>query len=48
MRERHGTPAQFEISVYRAVPAFITVQEADLAVERYRIEWAALPDEVPV
>lgn len=35
----HGTPAQFAVATYQAVPGTISMDEAREAVEKYSYEW---------
>jgi len=41
MIEKHGTPADFAVACYRAVPDFISMDEASDAVDAYAAEWIA-------
>lgn len=41
LKEAHGTPMEYAAAVWRAVPAFISVTEAQEAVEKYFAEWEA-------
>lgn len=41
LKEAHGTPMEYAAAVWRAVPAFISVAEAQAAVEKYFAEWEA-------
>jgi 3-methyladenine DNA glycosylase/8-oxoguanine DNA glycosylase len=36
---KHGTPAEFEEAVWRAVGQFISVAEAQEAIERFKRDW---------
>lgn len=36
---RHGTPAEFAAAVYKAVPGYISMDEARRAIEGYSREW---------
>jgi hypothetical protein len=47
MRERHGVPDKFAVSCYAAVPAFISVSEANAAIERYRRIYNSAPEAKP-
>lgn len=38
---KHGTPAEFAVAVYKAVPEFISMDEAHIAVDRYQLQWDA-------
>jgi len=40
LAKKHGTPAQFAVAVYRAVPGFISMDEARAAVEKYNRVWS--------
>jgi hypothetical protein len=42
MAARHGTPAAFRESVFAAVPAFVSYDEAYEAATRYAAEWDAV------
>lgn len=40
LKEKHGTPEEFEKAVWRACDdLFCTVAEAKAAIEKYRTEW---------
>ena len=39
LRKNHGTPAQFAVSVYKAVPCDISMDEARTAIVKYCKEW---------
>lgn len=39
LRRRHGTPAEFAVGVYKAVPSDISMDEARVAVAKYQLEW---------
>ncbi len=39
LMERHGTPTAFAEACYRAVPEFISSEEADKAIQKYEQEW---------
>ncbi len=39
--KKHGTPAEFAVAVYKAVPGDISMDEARDAVKKYNREWAA-------
>lgn len=47
MRERHGTPDRFALSVMGAVPAWISVAEAERAIDLYREAYAKAPERNP-
>lgn len=47
MRRRHGEPDKFAVSVYNAVPSFISVGEADASIALYTAEYAAAPEQEP-
>ena len=40
LANKHGTPAEFAQAVYRAVPGFISMDEARTAIEKYNRKWA--------
>ena len=37
--KKHGTPTEFAKACYKAVPGFISVKEADEAIQKYEKEW---------
>lgn len=37
----HGTPAEFAQAVWSAVPSFISVIEAEDAIDKFNREWEA-------
>ena len=39
LARKHGIPSEFAAAVYRAVPGFISMDEAELAVLKYEAEW---------
>jgi len=39
LKKKHGTPAEFAAAVYKAVPEFISMDEARAAIEKYNKEW---------
>lgn len=41
LRKKHGTPAEFAAAVYKAVPGYISMDEAAAGIEKYNQEWAA-------
>ncbi len=41
MKKEYGTPEEFEKACNEAVPGEISVDEANLAIEKYKKEWAA-------
>jgi len=41
LRRKHGTPAEFAVACYKAVPDFIGMDEARAAVDKYSREWHA-------
>ena len=47
MLEKHGTPADFAVACYRAVPDFISMDEAKHAVDEYTAEWSACASVTP-
>lgn len=40
LARKHGTPAEFARACYQAVPGFISMDEAALAVRKYNDKWA--------
>ncbi len=44
MRERHGVPDKFAVSCLAAVPAFVSVDEANSAIARYRRIYDEAPE----
>jgi hypothetical protein len=40
LAKKHGTPAEFAQAVYKAVPGFISMDEARESIERYNQEWS--------
>lgn len=45
LAQQHGTPERFALSVYAAVPSFISVDEARDAIDKYQRLWASMPVE---
>lgn len=41
LAKKHGTPAEFAQAVYRAVPEFLSMDEAADAISVYNSEWSA-------
>jgi len=39
LSRKHGTPAEFAISVYKCVPGDISMDQARAAVDKYCREW---------
>jgi len=39
LRQKHGTPAEFAVAVYKIVPRDISMDEARAAVDKYTREW---------
>lgn len=39
LKEKHGTPDEFAIACFKAVPSFISVREAQAGIEEYDKEW---------
>jgi hypothetical protein len=39
LAKKHGTPAQFAVSVYKTVPEFCSMDEAHAAITKYSREW---------
>lgn len=37
---KYGTPQEFANACYNAVPAFISLEEANLAIQKYLTDWA--------
>jgi hypothetical protein len=46
MRERHGIPDQFAVACFAAVPAFISVDQANDAIARYRRVYEQAPESI--
>ena len=44
MRRRHGDPDKFAVSCFAAVPAFISTDEANAAISRYRRVYEGAPE----
>jgi hypothetical protein len=44
MRARHGTPESFADACYAAVPGYISMSEANAAIERYIRRYSAAPE----
>jgi hypothetical protein len=42
LEAKHGTPFEFAVACYNAVPGFISRDEADAAIKRYNDEWVRL------
>jgi hypothetical protein len=40
LANKHGTPAEFAVAVYKCVPGDISMAEARAAVNEYNVEWA--------
>lgn len=47
LRQKHGTPAEFAAACYRAVPEFISMDEAATAIRNYNAEWHAARPSTP-
>jgi len=45
LAQRHGTPERFALSVYAAVPGWISVDEARDAIDKYQRLWASMSAE---
>ena len=45
LAKRHGTPAEFAQACYAACPAFVSMDEARAAVEKYTAEFMAARQE---
>jgi len=41
LRKQHGLPSEFALACYEAVPAFISMDEAGDAIQKYQSEWDA-------
>jgi hypothetical protein len=41
LAKEHGNPAEFASACYKAVPAFISMDEAAAAIRKYNAEWEA-------
>ena len=39
LRTKHGTPSEFAAACYAACPAFISMDEARRAIDKYNHEW---------
>ena len=39
LKKKHGTPKEFSVACYKAVPDFISIEEADTGIEKYNNEW---------
>lgn len=39
LERKHGTPAQFAAACYKAVPSFISMDEARQAINKYNRDW---------
>ena len=39
LKKKHGTPDEFSIACFKAVPDFISVREADIAIDIYNKQW---------
>ncbi len=44
LKEKHGTPDEFAIACFKAVPDFISVNEAYAGIEKYNNEWIKAGD----
>jgi hypothetical protein len=40
LAHKHGTPAEFAEATYKAVPGFISMDEARAAIEKYNKNWS--------
>lgn len=38
---KHGTPPEFSKAVYAAVPGWVSMDEAAVAIDKYNAEWNA-------
>lgn len=47
LTKKHGTPPEFAVACYRAVPAFLSMAEARDAVNAYALEWFECADVAP-
>lgn len=47
LTKKHGTPPEFAVACYRAVPDFLSMAEARDAVDRYAKEWFECVDVAP-
>lgn len=47
LTKKHGTPPEFAAACYRAVPEFLSMDEARDAVDRYAKEWFECGDVTP-
>ena len=41
LKKKHGTPEEFAAACYRAVPHWVSFDEARMAIEKYNAEWRA-------
>lgn len=39
LAKKHGTPAEFEVACYKAVPGMVSMDEAKAAIARYEEQW---------
>jgi len=39
LMEKHGNPAEFAVSCYKAVPGMVSMEEARIAIDKYSQEW---------
>lgn len=43
---KHGHPGEFAVAVYKAVPSFISMDEAEESIRKYNREWAEAGEKV--
>ena len=46
LAKQHGTPAEFAVACYEAVPAFVSMDEAAAAIAKYNREWDAAQNQI--
>ncbi len=39
LKEEHGSPEEFAKACYKAIPEFISRNEAEIAIQKYDYEW---------
>jgi hypothetical protein len=39
LAKRHGTPAEFAVAVYQAVPGDLSMDEARRSIDKYNLQW---------
>jgi len=48
LRKKHGTPAEFAVACYQAVPGELSMDEARDAVEEYNHKWEQAGRRFPI